>query len=435
MSHLYEVVCNINKVLLRGFLFVVLFGLGASIASADTMVLKAGGWLDVRSGKVLKPAYIEVDGVEIVSVGTKIQKKENQKIIDLGDAVLLPGLMDMHTHITAPDNVGQSLKDVILTPADSALIGVANARKTLRAGFTTIRDVGAFGFADVSLARAINIGLVPGPDIFPAAHAIGIIGGHCDKTGYAPGIIETDYKTGIATGVDGLTAAVRYQVQYGAKVIKICATAGVLSYTDNVGNQQLSDEEIRAIVVEAERHGIGVAAHAHGAKGIKAAVNAGVASIEHGSILTDEIIELMKAKGTFLVPTEYLVEALNYDALPEILRIKARHILPMAAKSTSRAIKAGVRIAFGTDAAVFPHGDNAREFATLVGLGMSEIDAIQSATVNSAELLRINDRGEIAVGKLADIIAVRKNPLEDIRTLENVVFVMKSGVIHKNILQ
>ncbi|MGH7482443.1 MAG: metal-dependent hydrolase family protein, partial [Longimicrobiales bacterium] len=235
---------------------------------------------------------------------------------------------------------------------------------------------------------------------------------------------------GVADGVDEVVEAVRQQIKHGARVIKICATAGVLSFEESVGAQQMTEEEMRAAVEEAARHGIPVAAHAHGTAGIKAAVRAGVASIEHGSILDDEAIELMRERGTYLVPTTYLADAIDLDALPAQIRAKAEHVLPIMRESLRRAIAAGVPIAFGTDAAVYPHGDNAREFAVYVRLGMSPVDAIRTATVEAAALLGVDDRGVVAEGRLADLIAVPGNPFQDVRTLENVRFVMKGGVVY-----
>jgi imidazolonepropionase-like amidohydrolase len=262
-----------------------------------------------------------------------------------------------------------------------------------------------------------------------SGHAIGITGGHCDVTGYAPGILELGPDAGVADGADEAVKAVRYQVKHGARVIKICATAGVLSYDARLGAQQLSEEEMAAIVEEAARHGLKVAAHAHGSAGILAAVRAGVASIEHGTMLTDEIIALMKQKGTYLVPTAFLLDRVVPDSLPPAFRVKLRQALPLARASHRRAIAAGVKVAFGTDAAVIPHGENAREFAVYVGYGMRPIDAIRTATLNAADLLGVTDRGAIAPGKLADLIAVPGNPLQDVRTLERVTFVMKGGVV------
>jgi imidazolonepropionase-like amidohydrolase len=250
-------------------------------------------------------------------------------------------------------------------------------------------------------------------------------------TGYAPGILETDFEDGVGDGPSGVLRAARYQIKHGARFIKICATAGVLSFEGPVGAQQFTLEEMQTIVEEAARHGTHVAAHAHGTEGINAAIRAGVASIEHGSMLTDESIALMKEHGTYLVPTTYLAGAIDLDALPPPIRGKAETVLPLAIQSVEKAIREGVRIAFGTDAAVFPHGDNAREFGVLVDRGMDALSALRSATLTPAELLGQDDRGQIAPGFLADIIAVPGNPLENIRVMEDVSFVMKGGVVYK----
>jgi imidazolonepropionase-like amidohydrolase len=299
------------------------------------------------------------------------------------------------------------------------------------AGFTTVREAGSRDFLDVALMRAVEKGFVEGPWIFPCGHGIGITGGHSDEIGYQPGILEREPEFGIADGPEECLRAVRYQIKHGAKVIKIMATAGVLSFEESVGAQQYSFEEMRVIVEEAARHGLKVFAHAHGDVGIIAAVKAGVASIEHGSMINDEAIKLMKERGTYLVPTSYLRDSINLDALPPKLRAKAESILPVARKNLRNAIASGVNIAFGTDAAVFPHGDNAKEFAVYVKLGMSPMDAIRTATVNAVDLLGVEDRGVIEKGRLADIIAVKGNPLDDITVLEDVSFVMHGGRIVK----
>ncbi|HWA40512.1 MAG TPA: amidohydrolase family protein, partial [Gemmatimonadales bacterium] len=341
----------------------------------------------------------------------------------------LPGLIDTHTHLTGDFEGDWVNRPVNETAADAALRGAHNALTTLRAGFTTVRDVGAPGFADVSLAHAIDLGLVPGPRMIPSGHAIGITGGHCDETGRAPGILELGPEQGVADGVDAVVHAVRYQAKHGAKVIKICATAGVLSLDATVGAQQLSFEEMRAIVEEATRQGLKVAAHAHGTAGINAAVRAGVASIEHGSMLDDSTIALMIRHGTYLVPTAYLARTIDVDRLPPPIAAKAREVFPLARASHIRAIRAGVKIAFGTDAAVLTHGQNAHEFGIYVEYGMSPIDAIRTATTNAADLLGVTDRALLAPGRLADIIAVPGDPLTDIHRLEQVSFVMKGGAV------
>ena len=401
------------------------------LMSQQPTVLRAARMVDVVKGVLIQPAVVVVVSGKIQSIEPR-DMPAGARTVDLGDVTLLPGLIDVHTHLTGDISGDWVTRSVRELPADAALRGARNARTTLLAGFTTVRDVGAIGFADVSLMKAIDAGMVMGPRMVPSAHAIGITGGHCDDTGWAPGVNELGPKQGVADGVDEAIKAVRYQIKHGAKVIKVCATAGVLSFEATLGAQQLSDAELQAIVQEAALHGIKVAAHAHGTEGIEAAARAGVASIEHGSMIDDEAATLMKQRGTWLVPTAYLLGTFKFESLPPPIAAKARQVIPMAQESHRRAIRAGVRIAFGTDAAVAPHGENAREFAVYVGYGMRPAEAIRTATVNAAELLGVSDRGVIAPGKLADLIAVRGNPLEDVRVLEQVPWVMKGGVVVKS---
>jgi imidazolonepropionase-like amidohydrolase len=401
-----------------------------SLLQAEPLVLKAARMVDVAAGRIVSPAVIVVEGETIAAVNPD-GLPAGARVIDLGDRTLLPGLMDTHTHLTYDlegDWVHRPVKE---TAADAALRGARNSWLTLQAGFTTVRDVGAFGLSDVSLMRAIDHGLIIGPRIIPSGHALSITGGHCEVTGFAPGILEWGPKEGTADGVDEVMKAVRYQIKHGAKVIKICATAGVLSFEGPVGAQQYSSEEMEAIVQEAARHDVRVAAHAHGKEGILAATLAGVASIEHGSELTGEIIRAMKERGTYLVPTTYLADAIDFDALPRGPKEKAEYMLPIARASLREAIRAGVPIAYGTDAGVFPHGDNAKEFAVLVERGMTPVEAIRSATVNAADLLGVGDRGRLEAGLLADIIAVQGDPLQRVETLEGVQFVMKGGQLFR----
>lgn len=402
--------------------------LQAPPAPASVRALHAERLLDVVGGRMLTDATVLVEGERIVAVNPGALPA-GAEVIELGDRTLLPGLIDCHTHLTVDIEGDWAHRDVLETASDSALRGAKNARVTLLAGFTTVRDVGAGGFADVSLMKAIDAGWVPGPRMFPAGHAIGITGGHADTTGYAPGILERGPESGVADGVDEVIAAVRHQIKHGARVIKTCATAGVLSFEGPVGAQQYSLEELEALVTEAHRHGLKVAAHAHGADGIKDAVRAGVDSIEHGSEIDDEAIALMQQHGTFLVPTTYLADAIDLASLPPPIRAKAEWLLPRAKANLKHAIAAGVKIAFGTDAAVYPHGLNAREFATLVERGLSPLESIRSGTLRAAELIGVDDRGSIEAGKLADLIAVPGNPLEDISVLQRVAFVMKGGAI------
>jgi imidazolonepropionase-like amidohydrolase len=408
-------------------LIVIALSLVALPALGQDAVIRAARMLDVRTGEMISPAVIEITDGRI----TRVNPAGVVVTDDLGDVTLLPGLMDLHTHLTGNLEADSFMRPVRETAADQALRGAANARTTLLAGFTTVRNLGSGGFSGVALARGVERGYVTGPDIFDSGHSLGVTGGHCDDTGWSPGILERGPEQGVADGADEVLKAVRYQIKHGAKVIKTCATAGVLSFEESVGAQQYSDEELLVMVQEAARHGMKVAAHAHGSQGIMAAVKAGVASIEHGSIMTDEIFDEMKARGTYLVPTTYLADAIPLENLPPAIREKAEYVLPIMRESLRRAIAARVPIAFGTDAAVYPHGDNAREFAVLVKLGMTPLEAIQTSTVHAADLLGVNDRGAIEPGLKADIIAVQGNPLTDITTLERVRFVMKDGRIYK----
>ena len=324
-------------------------------------------------------------------------------------------------------------------PAIKTLRGVVNARTTLLAGFTTVRNLGLFVqtggiLLDVALMKAIDAGWIDGPRVVPAGHAITPTGGHLDPTmfqGLAPGIMPLSVEEGICDGVEQVRRAVRYQIKYGAKVIKVCASGGVMSLTGSPGAQHFSDEELRAIVDEAHRRGIKVAAHAHGDQGIRAGVEAGIDCIEHGSLMTRETMEFMIERRTFLVATSYLAEGLDVSRVHPALRAKAEEVFPQAKANLRRAIKAGMRIACGTDAPAIPHGDNAKELWALVDRGMAPIDAIRAATIVSADLIGVNDRGRIRPGQLADLIAVPGNPLDDIEVTQDVQFVMKGGRIYK----
>jgi len=399
--------------------------------SRQAIVLRAYRMLDVESGKIIKNAVVVIENGLIKSVGSKDIPKDAQTV-DLGNRTLLPGLIDMHTHL-CENLVGDWIhRPVKETAADMTLRGTRNARKTLLAGFTTVRDVDSRFFADVSLMRAVEAGFIEGPWVFPVGHALSITGGPSDITGFAPGILELGPKEGVADGVDEVIKAVRYQIKHGAKFIKVMATAQVMSSVGLSGAQHYSEEELRAIVEEAKRQGVKVAAHAHGTEGIIAAVRAGVASIEHGSMLNDEAIHLMKEKGTYLVPTVYGWYLLDDYDLPPVIQKKVEHVRSFVEASIRAAIRAGVKIAFGTDAGSCPdHGENAGEFATMVELGMSPLEAIRTATINAADLLGVEDRGVIAPGWLADLVAVPGNPLKDINVLKNVQFVMQGGRIIK----
>src|ERR1700729_1783885 len=408
-----------------------------STAPAE-IAIHAGKVLDVRTGNYLSDQTIWIEGDRIKAIGKTAdissQLPAGTKMIDLANATVLPGLIDCHTHLT-------------MTPYDSgpaglhasyprqALTGARNARVTLEAGFTSVRNVGASGYSDIALRDAIKAGDVPGPRMLVSGPPLGITGGHADNNFRAPQFHWSD--DGVADGIDGVTLKVRQDIKYGADVIKFMATGGVLSEGDNPALAQYSPEEMKAIVDSA--HGLGrkVAAHAHGAVGIKYAVLAGVDSIEHGSYINEEDIQLMKQHGTYLVPTIYLgdwlMENLTTLGLSPNMIEKAKIVLPLARQNIAVAFKEGVKVAFGTDAAVYPHGLNAREFAVMVKLGLTPLQSIQAATVNAADLIGWSDRvGTLEPGKFADIIAVDGDPVADVHLLENVRFVMKGGEVIKN---
>src|SRR5580704_17439411 len=408
-------------------------------ASAPAEVaIRAGKVLDVRTGNYLSDQIIWIEGDRIKAIGkaTDISSQipAEAKMVDLSKSTVLPGLIDCHTHLTYTPYMSGPAGLHVSYPRQ-ALIGARNARVTLEAGFTTVRNVGANGYSDIALRDAINAGDVPGPRMLASGPALGITGGHADNNYLAPQYKWSD--DGVADGVDGVTLKVREDIKYGADVIKFMATGGVLSEGDNPALAQYSPEEMKAIVDTA--HGLGrkVAAHAHGALGIKYAVLAGVDSIEHGSYMNEEDIQLMKQHGTYLVPTLYLgdwlMDNLSTIGLTPNMIEKAKIVLPVARQNIAIAFKSGVKVTFGTDAAVYPHGLNAREFAVMVKLGLSPLPSIQAATVNASDLLGWTDRvGTLEVGKFADIIAVDGDPLADVHVLENVRFVMKGGDVIKN---
>jgi len=414
-------------------LFVITLGaLAYSSAHAETVVIEAERYLDVVAGRIVSPAVIVVEGDRIAAVNPAVRPAV-AKTIDLGAHTILPGLMDAHTHLNYDIVEGWETQPVRYSTGDFALRGVPNAKATLLAGFTTVRDLGTgLGFSDVALQRAIDKGWVVGPRMIPAGHALSITGGHCDLTGFGPGIEPRDYVSGIADGVDQVLKAARYQIKHGAKVIKICATAGVLSFEGPVGAQQYTVEELRAAAEEAHRHGLKIAAHAHGTEGIIASSEAGVDSIDHNSIMTEEAAQAIRKNGNFVVPNLHLIDTLKTTELPPALAAKQAYLEPLAIESFGRALKYGLKVSFGTDAGVFPHGDNAREFAARVKHGDTPLHAIRSATIVNADLFDTPDRGRIEAGLLADLIAVKGNPLDDVSLLEDVRFVMKGGVVYKH---
>jgi len=402
---------------------------GPASPPAAPVVIRAARMLDLTSGQMLRDVSVVVTADRITAVNPP-SLPTGARVMDLGDVTLMPGFIDLHTHLSGEIGASSFVEPVLETSVDAAYKATRHARTTVMAGFTTVRDFD--GEITVALGKAVDRQDVVGPRVVPSRNALGITGGHCDVTGFAPGVLEQGPKEGVADGPWEVVEAVRYQIKHGAQVIKTCATAGVLSLEGPVGAQQYTYEELKAMVDEAARHGVKVAAHAHGVEGIKAAVRAGVASIEHGSVLDDEAIALMKQHGTYYVPTAYLRDRINLAVLPPLVRRKAETVLPLALESNKKAIAAGVKIAFGTDAAVFPHGENAKEFAVYVKMGMTPLAALRSATTVAAEVLGRDDRGLIAPGRLADLIAVPGDPLADITATERVSWVMQGGKVLKD---
>jgi imidazolonepropionase-like amidohydrolase len=404
--------------------------------SSGRIVVKAGHLLDVRSGKMLSNQTVVIEDGKIFSVGpaSDIKSASADTVVDLSSATVLPGMIDAHTHLTSdPENIGY--QRLAISIPRHALIGAKNARLTLEAGFTTVRNVGAEGYADVALRDAINAGDVPGPRMLVSGPLLGITGGHCDNN-----LLPYEYHAvgdGVADGIEGVQHKVREVIKYGADLIKICATGGVLSMGDDPQHSQYTLEEMKAIVADAHRLGRKVAAHAHGAQGILWASEAGVDSIEHGSYIDDAGIASMKEHGTYLVPTLYLTDWFLANAeklhVPPAMLAKAKVVAPIARKNIAHAFASGVKVAFGTDAAVYPHGMNAHEFAVMVSLGLTPLQSIQAATINAADLLGWSGKvGAVESGNWADLIAVDGDPVRDVTVLEHVKFVMKGGVVVKN---
>ncbi len=407
------------------------------------VVLRAARLIDGTGAPAFRNAIVVITDTKISAVGdaSTVRIPAGAKIIDLGDVTLMPGFIDAHTHLIGrvlgdPEGDMAAVRDY---EAFGAILGVGHARNTLMAGFTTVRNVGASGpFNDIALRKAINEGWTPGPRMVTAGHSLGITGGHCDNNGFRPGVIDRSIADGIANGPDEIRAAVRYQVKYGADVIKTCATGGVLSEGDAVGTTQYSFEEMKAMVDEAAQHERKVAAHAHGTEGIKIATRAGVVSIEHGSFLDEEGARLMARHGTYMVPTLMAGEAVERAAKAGVIKGHRAEKAMAAAAAMRKAIRIAiankVQIALGTDAGVIPHGTNAREFFLMVEWGgMSNMDAIKAGTINGAKLLGWDKNvGSLATGKWADIVAVSGDPLKDIHAMEKVVFVMKNGVVYKS---
>ena len=407
------------------------------LAHADEVTLiQAGKLIDTENGRVLSDQDILVRDETIHAVGARgsLTVPRDATVLDLSDMTVLPGLSDSHVHLTSDADI-HGYRRLTRTVPRSAISGVVNAAHTLDAGFTTVRNLGASGFADIDLMQAIEDGDIPGPRIVPAGHSIGITGGHCDNN-----LLPSEYGAkggGVADGPWAVRAKVRENIKYGAQVIKFCGTGGVLSKGTTIGAQQFAFEEMKAIVDEAHQLGVKVAVHAHGAIGISTALKAGVDSVEHASLITDQAIRQAAAQGTALSMDIYVSDYILSEGeaagiLPESLD-KERIVGKAQRERFQAAVEAGAKMAFGTDAGVYPHGQNGRQFAYAVKWGQSPMEAIQSATVINAEVFGLEDKiGSIVAGKAADIIAVDGDPIADIRELEDVDFVMKSGVVFKD---
>lgn len=402
--------------------------------SSGRTLLRAGAVLDVRSGREMRDETVVIEGDHVVSLGPTagLAAKPGDREVDLRSETLMPGLIDVHTHLTGVTDFDPYF-ELTMTPGKEAILGVENAKTTLEAGFTTVRNVGANGWTDVALRDEINEGHIPGPHMQVSGPALGITGGHMDEN-----LLPYQYHVqgeGVADGIPAVQHMVRQNIKYGADLIKIGASGGVLSKGDDPQASQYTREEMVAIVADAHRLGRKVAAHAHGAQAILWATEAGVDSIEHGSYIDDACIAAMKAHGTYLVPTSYLYDWYKENGhLPALYAQKMHDVTSVARANHKRAIAAGVKVALGTDAAVYPHGLNAHELEVYVrDYGMTPLAALQTATLNAADLMGWSDRvGALEPGKWADVIAVKGDPIQDVRLLQHVAFVMKGGVVYKN---
>ena len=409
---------------------------GAFEVQAKQTLINADAYIDVATGESVQYVSVLVEDNKIIEVGTQgqVRAERGAEIINLAGKTLIPGLMDMHVHLTgdAEDNFLAAKGNSVPRQTVKA---VKNAEKTLMAGFTTVRNLGAKGYSVIAVRDGVNAGEIKGPRIWAAGHSISITGGHCDDN-FSPPEAKS-IAGGVANGPWAVRAKVRENIKYGANTIKVCATGGVFSKGTKVGIQQLTEDEIRAAVEEAHMRGMVAAAHAHGTRGIKAAIRAGIDSIEHCSFMDEESIKMAVEAGTFLscdiYNTEYTLAFGEANGVPQENINKEKMVSKAQRDSFRRATLAGAKMVFGSDAAIYPHGDNGKQFSRMVRFGMTPMQALQAATINSATLLQQQEKlGQIKEGFLADIVAVEGNPINNIDTMENVVFVMKDGVIYKN---